>query len=94
MRIVWTDAAKGELAAHIRYIAARDRDAARRQRSRVHEAVSTLSRTPRIGRPGRVADTRELVIDRTPYVVVYGIVGDVIEIYHCHHGRQNWQAEQ
>jgi toxin ParE1/3/4 len=91
MRVVWTDEAKGDLMEQIRYIAARDRDAARRQRSRVHEAISNLRRTPKIGRPGTIEGTRELVIAGTSYVAVYGIVGDDIEIYHVYHGRQNWQ---
>ncbi len=90
MRVVWTDEAKGDLTAQIRYIAFRDRDAARRVRSRVHQAVSQLRRTPKIGRPGTTSGTRELVIAGTSYIAEYGIVGDSIEIYHLHHGRQNW----
>jgi toxin ParE1/3/4 len=91
VRVVWTDEAKGDLSEQIRYIAARDRDAARRVRSRVHQSVSNLRRTPRIGRPGTIEGTRELVIAGTSYIAVYSIVGDDIEIYHVYHGRQNWQ---
>lgn len=94
MRIVWTDQAKNDLSEQIRYIAVRDRDAARRQRARVHEAVSNLRDTPRMGRPGSLEDTRELVISGTPYVIVYALVNDVIEIYHVYHGRQNWQSSE
>jgi toxin ParE1/3/4 len=93
MRIVWTDQAKSDLREQIRYIAAQDRDAAKRQRSRIHQAVSYLRDTPKIGRPGAIADTRELAIAGTSYIAVYSIVGDDIEIYHVYHGRQNWQAE-
>ena len=91
MRIVWADEAKSELTEQIRYIAARDRDAAKRQRSRIHQAISNLRRTPRIGRPGAIADTRELVISGTPYLAIYEVTGDTVYILHLHHGRQNWQ---
>lgn len=91
MRVVWTDEAKGDLTEQIRYIAARDPGAARRLRSRVHQAISQLRHTPRLGRPGTIEGTRELVIASTSYVAQYGIVGDTIEVYHLHHGRQNWR---
>jgi toxin ParE1/3/4 len=91
MRVVWTDEAKGDLTEQIRYIAARDRDAASRQRSRVQQAISSLRQTPRMGRPGTIDGTRELVISGTSYIAVYGIVGEDIEIYHVYHGRQDWQ---
>ena len=94
MRIVWTDQAKSDLAAQIRYIATRDREAAQRLRVRVHNAVTSLQDMPRRGRPGTVEDTRELIIPGTPYIAVYGIVADIIEIYHVYHGRQNWQDEE
>jgi toxin ParE1/3/4 len=94
MRIVWTDQANSDLREQIRYIAARDRDAAKRQRARVHEAVSNLRDTPRIGRPGSLEGTRELVISGTPYIVVYALMNDVIEIYHCYHARQARQGDE
>jgi plasmid stabilization system protein ParE len=42
------------------------------------------------GRPGRVADTRELVIPRTPYVVPYRVKGDVVQIITILHAAQRW----
>jgi len=93
MRVVWTDNAKSDLVQQIRYSAMRDRDAAKRQRSRIHQAVSNLRHTPKIGRPGSIEGTRELVISGTSYLAVYGIMGNDIEIYHVYHGRQNWQND-
>lgn len=42
-----------------------------------------------IGRAGRVAGTRELVLSRTPYIVVYR-VGDAVEIIAVMHGARDW----
>jgi len=43
-----------------------------------------------IGRPGRVSDTRELAVPRTPYIVVYRILPITILILRVLHGAQRW----
>jgi len=43
-----------------------------------------------MGRPGRKKGTRELVISRTPFVVVYRAKGPRIEIIRLLHGAQRW----
>jgi toxin ParE1/3/4 len=43
-----------------------------------------------MGRSGRVADTRELVISRTPFIVVYRVTPTRIEILRVLHGAQAW----
>ena len=50
-----------------------DPKAARLLASRVSEAIKRLRRYPLIGRPGLEIGTREWVVDRTPYVLVYRI---------------------
>ncbi|WP_207779334.1 type II toxin-antitoxin system RelE/ParE family toxin [Zavarzinia aquatilis] len=54
---------------------------------------SRLSEHPHLGRAGRVADTRELVIPRTPYVAVYSIGPDAIDILAVFHGARRWPPE-
>lgn len=54
------------------------------------EAVERLAARPNLGRPGRVAGTRELVIPGTPYVIPYRLRGDGLEIIAVFHGRQKW----
>jgi plasmid stabilization system protein ParE len=39
-----------------------------------------LSENPKLGAPGRVPGTRELVIPKTPYIVPYRVRGSRIEI--------------
>lgn len=43
-----------------------------------------------MGRPGRVPDTRELVIAGTPYVMAYRIEGAQVHIVAVIHGARRW----
>jgi toxin ParE1/3/4 len=93
MRIVWTPRALRELAAARAYIARDNSVAASRQIERIFAAVATLVRFPEIGRPGRRARTRELVVGRTPFIAAYRLRGNAIEIIAVLHGRQRWPDE-
>jgi toxin ParE1/3/4 len=57
---------------------------------RIDNQVDVLIDHPEFGRPGRVADTRELVISKTPYLVAYRILGDTVRILRVLHSRQLW----
>jgi plasmid stabilization system protein ParE len=52
--------------------------------------IKLLEQSPYMGRPGRVENTRELVISKYPYIVCYRVVVDIIEILYVHHSRQDW----
>lgn len=71
-------------------IASENPQAARRVVSRIRATVERLSVTPGIGRPGRVAGTRELVIVGTPYIVPYRVENDAVQIITVLHGAQKW----
>ncbi len=90
MKIVWTAPALQDLRAARAYIAAQQPDAAEHQIVRVLNAVESLARFPELGRSGRRAETRELVVGRTPYLVAYRLRGEIIEILRVLHGRQRW----
>lgn len=89
MRLEWTQPAFGDIQEAGRYIALDDPQAAKRMAERVREAVEYLVDQPNIGRPGRVQGTRELVISGTPFIAVYWVRGDVVQILRLlHHARQ------
>lgn len=89
MRLEWTLPAFEDIQEAGRYIALDDPRAAKRMVERVREAVEYLVDQPNIGRPGRVQGTRELVISGTPFIAVYWVRGDIVQILRLlHHARQ------
>lgn len=90
MRVVVTPQAREDLREHIAYIARHNPDAAERTRSRIIGRIRTLRDHPMTGRPGRVGDTRELVITGTRYLAVYSIIAETVYIVHINHGAQQW----
>jgi len=56
----------------------------------IQKQVAMLAHHPNIGRPGRVPGTRELVINRTPYIAVYFVSEKSVNILRVLHGAQRW----
>ena len=57
---------------------------------RILSAVDLLSNQPAMGRPGRVAGTRELVDSGTSYLIPYRVRALRLELIAVFHGRQQW----
>lgn len=55
------------------------------------ERIRSLKASPYRGRPGHRIGTRELPLTPLPYVVVYSVKPDAVEILHIHHGAQDWR---
>lgn len=72
------------------YIARDNPSAARRTVRIILGSVETLTRFPQAGRPGRVRNTRELVIAKTPFIAPYRVRDDRIEILAVFHGARLW----
>ncbi len=90
MQIVWQEAALHDLRNLRAYIAQENPAAAARVAQRILETVALLHQQPGIGRPGRVPDTRELVISDTPYLVAYRVMDTRLIILRVLHGAQRW----
>lgn len=90
MRIVWLRGAERNLEEQLEYIGERNPPAADRLADKIATTVASLADNPRRGRPGRVAGTRELVVPRTPYIVVYTVESDYVRIHRVLHGAQRW----
>jgi addiction module RelE/StbE family toxin len=86
--VVWSPRAVEHLAQLRAYIAQDNPTAANRIGGTLLEAVERLAELPNLGRPGRVAGTRELVVPGTPYVIPYRLRGDRLEVIAVFHGRQ------
>ena len=85
MKIKWLRAALRNLDDEAAYMAIDNESAAQTVVTRVLEAVAQLAEQPGIGRPGRVPDTRELVVLKTRYVVPYRVRGETVSILRVFH---------
>ena len=91
MRIRWTRPAAGDLTHICDYIAKHgSAPTARRVALSIYQHVGTLAEFPERGRTGRRPDTRELVFTGLPYLAVYRIGPDGVEILRILHGAQEW----
>ncbi|MFS8050952.1 type II toxin-antitoxin system RelE/ParE family toxin, partial [Rhizobium sp. BR 314] len=57
---------------------------------RIVAAARRLMDFPASGRVGRIAGTRELVINGTPYVAAYAETQSAVRILRILHGAQEW----
>ncbi|MDP2368217.1 type II toxin-antitoxin system RelE/ParE family toxin [Rhodoferax sp.] len=85
MRIKWLRVALRNLDDEATYIALDNKPAAQLVVQRILEAVAQLADQPGIGRPGRVPDTRELVVLKTRYIIPYRVRGEMISILRVFH---------
>jgi len=85
VRIRWLRTEPRNLDEEASYIAADDSTAARREVKRIFEAVNQLAAQPSLGRPERVPGTRELLVDRTRYLIPYRVTRDATEILRVVH---------
>ena len=58
----------------------------------IRSAIGQLITHPHIGRIGRVFGTRELVVPRTPFIVVYEVQADAVRVIRVLHSSQRWPA--
>jgi len=99
MNVHWTDPAQSDLYSILEYIVGDNPDAADRVEQRILGAVEALAEHPRRGRPGRIAETRELVVPGLPYVVVYTITqprpaaDPEVAILRVVHGARRWPTD-
>ncbi|MCG3188974.1 MAG: hypothetical protein LKCHEGNO_01216 [Burkholderiaceae bacterium] len=85
MRVRWLRTALRNLDAEAAFVAEDDPAAARLVVQRVLTAMAMLATHPALGRPGRVPNTRELVVLKTRYIVPYRVRGDTIEVLRVFH---------
>jgi toxin ParE1/3/4 len=88
--VVWSPRAIGHLVDLRAYISRDDPVAAADIALILLTAVERLAELPNLGRPGRLAGTRELVVPGTPYLIPYRLRRDRLEIIAVFHGRQRW----
>ena len=89
MRLRWTPAAADDLEAIGDYLAEHLPSFAQSIILEIYQTVQPLRSIPYRGRAGREEGTRELVLPRLPYIVVYRVKEKDVEILHIDHGAQH-----
>lgn len=90
MQVALTDAAHEDLANIYSYYAERNAAAADKVVGTILSAINGLVQFPLMGRRGAVPDTRERIVTRYPYRIVYRLNGETVEILRIVHGAQQW----
>jgi len=85
----WLDLARTDLLAIVNYISDDNPDAAQRVKDDIEAKAEKLLEFPKIGRPGRVEGTRELVA-WSNYIIVYREDVFTVRILRILHAAQQW----
>jgi len=88
VRLRWLSSASSDLDEVYEYIVKDDPDAAAGQLLLILESVEHLLDNPSMGRPGRVPNTRELIV--SSFVVAYRAKDQAIQILRVLHQSRKW----
>jgi toxin ParE1/3/4 len=88
MQVRWTTPASGDLSRIARRIWLHNPTAARQIAKTLYDGGMSLETMPNRGRSGRIAGTREFVV--APFILVYRVKADVVEILRIYHSAQDW----
>ena len=91
MRLRWTEPAIRDLLQIADYLEKHgNHTSAHRITLSIYGKVGALAQFPEQGRSGRKSGTRELVLSGLPYLAVYRVKADAVEILRVLHGAQKW----
>src|ERR1035441_8865655 len=90
MKAIWSASSVSHLREVYDYLQGANSGAAVTVRRRILQTAKRIGRMPHSGRPGRIEGTLEAVVPRTPYIVVYQVSGQTIEILGVWHGARLW----
>jgi toxin ParE1/3/4 len=93
MEVKWLARALANLTDEADYIAKESPANAKAFFTHVLASAEQLKEFPHLGRSGRVAGTRELVITHYPYIVPYRIKNGAVEILRVFHTARPWPKQ-
>ncbi len=88
--IVWTRVAQEDLESARIYLTETSPGSIPKILTQLRKTLKILSNHPFIGRPGRVKDTRELPLQKTPFILVYRVIESQIQILTFLHSSRRW----
>lgn len=92
MQVRWLRKARENLEDAAEYLHKKNPAVASEFVSEVNRLTTLLGSHPDIGRPGRVMNTRELVISPFPFIIPYRVTANEVHILRVFHTRQQLPA--
>jgi addiction module RelE/StbE family toxin len=89
MRIRWTPAAAADLQDISNYLKEHHPHYRQPTMQKLYDTIRALKEWPNRGRPGREEGTREILFQPLPYVAVYPVTEQTIEVLRIYHGAQD-----
>lgn len=90
MKILWSATSVKHLQESVEYIQGQSADGAITVRRRILETVRRIGEMPYSGREGRIEGTREAVVPRTQYIVVYRVSAQSLDVLGIWHASRLW----
>ncbi len=90
MEVIWFKRAIWDLKSVKDYIAQDNPQTAQKIVQKIKYTVSLVSEQPGMGRLGRVPNTKELIVDKTPFILPYRVHNNKIEILRVLHASRRW----
>lgn len=94
MKLLWTRVALRQLSEAREYIEIDNPAAAARQIDTIELSANRLRAFPMMGRMGVRSGTREFPVPGTPYILVYRVIDDAVQILAVLHGARNWKRQK
>lgn len=88
MTLRWTQTALRDLQSLHAYVSQDNHAAAAQMVESILAGLEALEKFPTMGRKGRVAGTREFIV--SPFIVVYRVKKEAIEVVAIIHGARRW----
>jgi toxin ParE1/3/4 len=92
MEVRWSPQAAEDFTDIIKYIREQSPSSADRISRTIYNRIAALGRFPDCGRPGRLTNTRELVLAPLPFIAIYRVqnIKNAVEVIRVLHGAQRW----
>jgi toxin ParE1/3/4 len=91
LKVDWSEDALADVQEAFAYIANDSVQNAHLVADRIDHTVSLLAETP-FGKPGRVKNTYEVVVPKTPFIIAYQLTkGKALSILRIIHGARDWR---
>lgn len=92
MKLIWAPQARQDRRDILRFIELDNVSAALRLDQTISEAADKLLHRPRLGRPGRISETREWVVHPN-YILIYESTPDELQILRVLHTSRRWPPQ-